>query len=93
MTAMIPTSVLYQISENDLEKLIIKAEEKGFERGQKKTIEPPLTKEAAAKFMRLSVRQFDAKFKEGKLPAKLRRTKTGTIYFFASELSDYLKEQ
>jgi hypothetical protein len=87
-----PASILYQISESDLEKLILKAEERGFELGQKKQIEKPLTKEGAAKYLSISEGTLDERFRTGKLPARLRHTNGGTIYFFASELEEFIKQ-
>lgn len=89
---MLPTSVLYQISESDLEKLIIKAEEKGFERGQKKPFEKPLTREEAAAFLRIEAATLDRRFKSNKLPLSLRHVVSGSIYFFASELEAFIKK-
>lgn len=92
-TAMLyPNNVLYQISEDLLDKLIIKAEAKGFEHGQAKPLERPLTKKEAASYMRLHIKVFNKRFKDGVLPATLRHYNGGTIYFFASELEDFIKK-
>ena len=89
---MLPTNILYQISENDLEKLIIKAEEKAYERGQKKPFEKPLTREEAAAFLRIEPATLDRRIKSGVLPATLRHYNGGTIYFFASELENFIRK-
>jgi len=89
---MLPGNVLYQISDNDLEKLLMNALEKGFERGQKKPIEKPLTKQEAADYMRIHITTFDDRFRNNVLPTTLRHYNGGTIYFFASELEAFIKK-
>jgi len=89
---MLPGNVLYQISDNDLEKLLMNALEKGFERGQKKPIEKPLTREEAAAFLRIEPLTLDRRIKNNVLPTTLRHYNGGTIYFFASELEAFIKK-
>jgi excisionase family DNA binding protein len=90
---MHPNNVLYQITEDLLEKLIIKAEEKGFERGQKRTLEKPLTREEAAAFLRVEPITLDRWLKSGKLPHYLKHVVAGsTILFLSSELEEYIKK-
>jgi len=90
---MLPASVLYQISENDLDKLIIKAEEKGFDKGQRKPFEKPLTREEAAAFLRIEPATLDRRFKTNKLPLSLRHVVSGSIYLFASELEEFVRSK
>lgn len=94
MTATVPmfSTVVYQVSEDLLDKLIIKAEEKGFEKGQKKPIEKPLTREEAAKYLRIDPTTLDRRFRNRKYPLSLRHSCGGTSYFFASELESFIKK-
>jgi len=85
-------TILYHVSENDLNTLIMKAEEKGFDKGQKKPFEKPLTREEAAAFLRITARTLDNRIKSNVLPTDLRHYNGGTIYFFASELEAFLKK-
>lgn len=87
-----PASILYQISESDLEKLILKAEERGFALGQKKPVEEPLHKDKAAKYLGIKSRTLDKWIQEGIIPSKYIHRPNGTPYFLASELSEFIKE-
>lgn len=89
---MMPASILHVMSDEQLDKLIREALQRGFEIGQKKPIEKPLTREEAAKFLRIAPRTLDLKFKNHKLPLSLRHHAAGTIYFFSSELEAFIKK-
>ena len=89
---MLPASVLYQISESDLEKLIAKAEQKGFELGQKKPIEKPMNSVEAARYLGINPKTLSRKFCNGDLPSSLRHVVGGSVLFFASELEEYIKK-
>lgn len=85
-------SVLHVMSDDQLDRLIQRAMQEGFQQGQKKSYEKPLTKKEAAAFLRINPWTMDRRFKTNKLPASLRHVVDGSIYFFASELQEFLKK-
>lgn len=85
-------SVLHVMSDDQLDKLIKESLQRGFELGQKKPIEKPLTKKEAADYMRIHIKVFNKRFKTGALPANLRHYVDGTILFFASELEAFIRK-
>jgi hypothetical protein len=85
-------SVLNVMSDEQLEKLLKKAVQEGIELGQKKPIEKPLTKEEAARFLRIEPRTLDLRFQTHRLPVSLKHVAGGSIYFFASELEAFIKK-
>jgi hypothetical protein len=89
---MLPTNILHVMSDDQLDKLIQKAIQEGFEKGQKRTIEKPLTKQEAANYLRISLSTLDERFRSQALPTSLRHYNGGTIYFFASELEAFIKK-
>ncbi len=57
-----------------------------------RSIEEPLTKAGAAKYLRITVRSLDRRIENHDLPTSLIHRNGGTPYFFASELEQYLKK-
>lgn len=89
---MFSSPVLHVMSDEQLDKLILEAVQRGFELGQTKPIEKPLTKQEAANYMRIHVNTLDCHFKRKVLPASLRHYVGGAILFFASELEAFIKK-
>lgn len=89
---MLPNTVLHVMSDEQLDKLIREAIQRGFELGQKKPLEKPLTKKEAAAFLRIDPWTLDRRFKSGKIPLSLRHVVSGSIYFFASELEAFIRK-
>lgn len=89
---MFPASVLHVMSDEQLDKLILEAVQRGYELGQKKPIEKPLTKQEAADYMRIHVNTLDGYFRDKILPTSLRHYVGGCIYFFASDLEAFIKK-
>ena len=88
---MLPTNVLHVMSDDQLDKLIQKAIQEGFERGQKRNYEKPLNMQEAANYLGIHVKSLSARFSNGKLPSSLRHVAGGRIYLFASELQEFIK--
>lgn len=89
---MFPSPVLHVMSDEQLDKLILEAVQRGYELGQKKPIEKPLTKQEAADYMRIHVNTLDGYFRDKTLPISLRHYVGGSIYFFASDLEAFIKK-
>ena len=87
------SGLTYQLSEAEIDKLILKAEERGFERGQKKAYEKPLTMKEAASYLRIHVKVLSRRFNEGTMPSSLRHVVGGSILLYASELESYIRKQ
>lgn len=88
---MIGNAIIFQPEDWDK----FKRELSGFvaiEMDKAKRIERPLTKDAAAEYLSISVRTFDQRIADGKIPTKLIHRNGGTPYFFASELEAFLKK-
>lgn len=54
-------------------------------------VEAPLDKTGAAKYLKISVKTMERRFREGDLPASLRHHIAGSIYFLPSELHEFIK--
>jgi hypothetical protein len=58
---------------------------------RQKLSEKPITKAEAAEFLRISYKIFERRLADGHYPAKLIHRDNGTMLFFESELTQYLK--
>lgn len=66
-------------------KETIRKEVKGY------MVEEPLTAKQAAAYLKITEWTMRDRIKKGSLPASLIHRSGGTVYFFASELEQYLK--
>lgn len=57
-----------------------------------RSIEEPLTKQGAAKYLKVSLTTFNRRLSDGGIPSKYIHRNGGTLYFFASELETLLKK-
>jgi hypothetical protein len=57
-----------------------------------KSIEDPLTKEGAAKYLHIALSTLNKRLANGDIPSKYIHRNGGTPYFFASELETLLKK-
>lgn len=83
------------IEPNDLDRLINSLREEirlGFEKSRSVNIDPPLSRKQAAKFLGISERTLDKRFKEGYYQSELMHGEGRKKSFFASELENYLKK-
>jgi len=85
---MMPT--ILQANVDDLKKVLTEWMNEQLAPKQK-TFERPLTREEAAKYLRITPITLDRRFRDGKLPLSLRHVNAGSTYFFASELELHLK--
>lgn len=54
-------------------------------------IEEPIDKEGAARFLKIHVKTLERKLKSGAIPTKVIHRIDGLIYFFPSELNQFIK--
>jgi predicted DNA-binding transcriptional regulator AlpA len=66
-------------------KAIAKAELRGY------VVEEPMTAKEAASFLNITEKTLWERVRKGKLPTELIHRNVGSVYFFASELHQYIK--
>lgn len=82
----------YILSKDDFEKTVQDITSKLISQVARKEDDTFLTKQEAAKFLRMSITTLDTNFREGYLPLSLRHQIGGMILFSKSELTEYVKK-
>lgn len=78
---------------SDFDQLLSVMIDKAVERIVKvRTAEPPLDKQGAAKYLKITTSTLDRRIREKDLPVTLIHRNGGGVYFFASELEQHLKK-
>ena len=55
-------------------------------------VENTMTKQQAADYLKINIRTLERRVKSGVIPSRYAHTNGGTVYFFASELQELLKQ-
>jgi len=86
------SQAIYQFTGEQLKQLIDEVKATVIqEMNRKQSLDKVLTKQEAAAYLRIHVTTLDERFRERKLPTSLRHYNGGSLYFYQSELENFIK--